>query len=184
MEGEELEALVASIKEHGLRRPITLLDDKILDGRNRYRACLLAKVEPATRNFRGGDPLAFVVDENVCRRHLDESQRAMVAAKMATLSEGRPLKTAQICAVSQDETAKRLNVGRRCYFAAPQCGDIRKRIKKPPGKVDRRDQRNRRCPTKYRQDADVLRAQENSGTAQCRRHRQSLVVMPQQKIII
>jgi hypothetical protein len=55
-------------------------------------------------------------------------------------------------------------------------GDHRSRL--PPRKVDRRDQRNRRCPTKYRQDADVLRAQENGGTAQCRRHRQSLVVMP------
>src|SRR5262249_43207967 len=47
------------------------------------------------------------------RRHSDESQRAMVAARIATLNEGRPTNTAQICAVSQEEAAQRLNVGRR-----------------------------------------------------------------------
>jgi hypothetical protein len=37
------------------------------------------------------------------RRHLNESQRAMVAAKLANLGEGRPSKTAPIGAVSQSE---------------------------------------------------------------------------------
>lgn len=46
IEGVEFDELVASIKEHGLRHPITTLDDMILDGRNRYRACLAAGVAP------------------------------------------------------------------------------------------------------------------------------------------
>jgi hypothetical protein len=45
-------------------------------------------------------------------RHLDESQRAMVAARLANLGEGRPGKTASIDAVSQPQAAERLNVSR------------------------------------------------------------------------
>jgi hypothetical protein len=45
------------------------------------------------------------------RRHLDESQRAMVAAKIATLPRGTN-QHAQICAPTQDNAADLLNVSR------------------------------------------------------------------------
>jgi N6-adenosine-specific RNA methylase IME4 len=88
IEGAEFEELVADIKANGLIEPVILFDDLILDGRNRYRACIAAGVEPSVRPFMGDDPAAFVVSMNVARRHLSESQRAMVAAKLATLKQG------------------------------------------------------------------------------------------------
>jgi hypothetical protein len=46
MEGIEFDELVADIKAHGLRNPITLFEDQILEGRNRDRACRIAGIKP------------------------------------------------------------------------------------------------------------------------------------------
>lgn len=85
-------ALVEDICANGLREPITLCGGMVLDGRNRLRACQDAGIEPRFHDYDGLDPAAFVVSLILRRHHLDESQRAMVAAKLATLGEGRPLK--------------------------------------------------------------------------------------------
>ena len=80
--------LVSDIKQHGLREPIVLYKHQILDGRNRYQACLRARVKPKFREYKGGDPLAYVVSTNLRRRHLNESQRGLVAARLARLTHG------------------------------------------------------------------------------------------------
>ena len=64
MHGAEFDALVDDIREHGLREPITLLEDgRSIDGKNRYRACLKAKREIRTQRYIGPDEglLDFVV---------------------------------------------------------------------------------------------------------------------------
>jgi hypothetical protein len=66
---------VADVHEHGLREPIVLFEDKILDGRNRYRACTAADIQPNFENYTGDDPVAYAVSLNLRRRHLNESQR-------------------------------------------------------------------------------------------------------------
>jgi hypothetical protein len=59
-----------------------------LDGRNRLRACEIAGVEPSTDLWAGeGSPTEWVVSQNIHRRHLDASQRAMVAAGLVPLFE-------------------------------------------------------------------------------------------------
>lgn len=97
IEGAEFDALVADIKTFGLREKIWLYDDKILDGRNRFLACKKAGVEPEFRTYRGTESgaLALVVSSNINRRHLTESQRAMVAARIATLRHGGDRKSDQ-----------------------------------------------------------------------------------------
>lgn len=71
--------LVEDIKSNGLREPIWLYDDQILDGRNRWRACVQAGVDPAFRPYTGDDPLAFVLSLNLHRRHLTSEQKAVLA---------------------------------------------------------------------------------------------------------
>lgn len=76
----ELVELAADIAEHGLNHPITLLPDgTLLDGRNRLAACERAGLPATFRVFTGDDPIAFVISENVKRRHLNDGQLAFVA---------------------------------------------------------------------------------------------------------
>ena len=98
MEGQAFDDLVASIREHGLISPITLLDGKILDGRNRYRACLKADVEPDFEILDSSDPekwVAYVEAQNFCRRHLTNVQRTAIAGRLVS-SNFMPAKEAAI----------------------------------------------------------------------------------------
>ncbi|MEK6608177.1 MAG: ParB N-terminal domain-containing protein [Myxococcota bacterium] len=97
LDGEEFDALVADIKANGLRVPITIFDGKILDGRNRYRACQAAGVKPRFEKFSGTetDALGFVLSLNLSRRHLTTPQRAALALRFLAvereLARGRML---------------------------------------------------------------------------------------------
>jgi ParB family chromosome partitioning protein len=88
MPESELAALAEDIGNNGLLEPIWLFDGKILDGRHRYSACESAGVEPEFRQYEGDDPLGFVISLNLKRRHLTESQRAMVASELANMEVG------------------------------------------------------------------------------------------------
>jgi ParB-like chromosome segregation protein Spo0J len=119
IEGEGFDALKADIKAKGLREPIVLYNKQILDGRNRYRACIAVKVKPKFETYRGKDPLGYVISLNVKRRHLDESQRAMAAARVATLPAHRPGKgRVPIGTLSWDQAADVMGVGRRSVARA------------------------------------------------------------------
>jgi ParB-like chromosome segregation protein Spo0J len=88
LEGPELAALTADIAAYGLREAIVLYEGQILDGRHRFRACQALGIACPIRAYTGDDPLAYVVSLNLQRRHLRESQRAMVAVKLANMRQG------------------------------------------------------------------------------------------------
>jgi ParB-like nuclease family protein len=97
LHGTAIGELAADIKFHGLREPIVLdSQGRILDGRNRLRACHLVGVEPRFVEWDGqGSPVAFVLSRNLHRRHLNESQRSMVAAHAKHLFEHEAIKRRQ-----------------------------------------------------------------------------------------
>ena len=78
---ELIEELADDIRERGQIDAISLFDGKIIDGRTRYKACLLASVEPVCEDVYPEDPVAFVLSKNSKRRHLKASQLATVADK-------------------------------------------------------------------------------------------------------
>jgi hypothetical protein len=81
MTTEEFAGLVKSIKAHGQRDRITLVEHEgewlILDGACREIACVMAGVEPQYRKIKVDDPRDYWMSMNIMRVHLNESQRAM-----------------------------------------------------------------------------------------------------------
>jgi ParB-like chromosome segregation protein Spo0J len=118
MNGTEFEELVDSIKTSGFYacEPITLHQGKIIDGRNRALACEVAKIDPIYTDLPSGvDPLQFVIAKNLHRRHLNETQRATVAARIATMKHGGDRKSNRDAnlQVNRATAANMLNVSER-----------------------------------------------------------------------
>jgi hypothetical protein len=88
MAGVEFDRLKEDIRTRKQQEPIITYEDKVLDGRNRYKACKELFLTPTIKRYDGADPLGFVLGANLHRRHLNESQRAMVAAKLVTTKLG------------------------------------------------------------------------------------------------
>lgn len=84
----ELDALAEGIKTEGQKVPICLYRGQILDGRNRFRACERAGIKPVFEEYCGNNPLGHVVQLNLKRRHMNDDQRAMVAARLANMTHG------------------------------------------------------------------------------------------------
>ena len=92
VEGEEFKTLVADIRSNGLLFPIMIdLEGRILDGRNRARACKEIGIDPPATVYEGTDPAAVIVSANIHRRHLTRKQRAFIAAELARMRPGRPI---------------------------------------------------------------------------------------------
>lgn len=80
MDGADFEALKADIRANGLHQPIVFYEGQILDGGNRYRACVELDITPAAIEYAGTDPLGFVFSANARRRHLTPGQYAAIVA--------------------------------------------------------------------------------------------------------
>jgi hypothetical protein len=112
MSDEEVNDLGEDMLIHGQRKRIMLFEGMILDGRNRYNACLLKGIEPRFVDYHGPDPLGLVISLNLKRRHLDDAQRAIIAAKLATMKRGDNQHSPN-GETSQAKAAELLNVSKR-----------------------------------------------------------------------
>ena len=121
MSDEDVARLSADIKENGLREPIHVFDDAIIDGRNRFRACKMAGVRPEFLDYQGDEDslVEFAVSLNLHRRHLTESQRAVVASNIATLEQGANLHLG----VKISEAASMMGVSERSVKSAKKVKD-------------------------------------------------------------
>jgi N6-adenosine-specific RNA methylase IME4 len=90
MNDVDLDELVKDMRVNGYdtTAPIITYQDRILDGRNRFKASQLAGVNPTFDTYDGDDPLTYVIRHNLHRRHLTESQRAVISSKMSTMERG------------------------------------------------------------------------------------------------
>ncbi|MEV8477862.1 DUF5131 family protein [Streptomyces sp. NPDC051173] len=102
IDGEEFTKLADSIKRNGLREPIIVNHDRtvLIDGRNRYRACEQAGVDPVFEmlgsHYDELKILNLIVDRNERRRDMNAGQKAMVALTLEPMfakaaKAGRPI---------------------------------------------------------------------------------------------
>jgi len=117
MAEEEIEKLAADIIDIGMKVPIVLDDHgRLIDGRNRLRACkLLGRrfIEAQTYFGQGDAIVRFVISRNLHRRHLTTAQRVDIAARVAVGLHGGDRSKAQICALTQAEAANQRAVSER-----------------------------------------------------------------------
>ncbi|MQT77289.1 MULTISPECIES: hypothetical protein [Pseudomonas] len=122
---EGLTLLSLSLQDKGQREPIVLSEGKILDGRNRFRGLKALNRPIETLNFEGDDPVSYVADHNLHRRHLKPSQRAAVAAWLSELLRADNLEESaesedtadSALALTQAEAANQLGVSKRLVAA-------------------------------------------------------------------
>jgi ParB-like chromosome segregation protein Spo0J len=117
LSGEDLTRLENDIKLNGQTTPVIMSKGMLIDGRNRYAACSRAniKVKVSEKTFADDDEcIRYIISTNIHRRHLTESQRAMIAAELANLGNGEH-QAASIDAapkVTQPQAADMMQVSR------------------------------------------------------------------------
>jgi hypothetical protein len=125
-----LKLLCDHLRTHGLIYPIKRYEGLVLAGRNREIGCRITGIVPRYEDYKGDDPVGFAIGENEARRQtLSESQRAMVAARLANLGPGQKAGRGGKPAdppVTQATAAKSQGVGERTARAA------RKILRKAP----------------------------------------------------
>lgn len=121
IEGPAFDDFVEDVRANGIHEPIVMYEGQVLDGRNRYMAARQLGIEYPATEYEGGDPLGYVISLNLKRRHLTESQRSNVAARLANMKSGERTDlepSANLRQVSIDDAARMLNVSPRSVDSA------------------------------------------------------------------
>jgi ParB/Sulfiredoxin domain len=120
MPDDELRDLAADIKKNGLQYSIIIDGGKILDGRNRLKACKLAGVQPRFVPLDGIDPITFVLSVNLLRRHLTPLQRREVIAKVLKQEPARSNRRVAAETKSDHKTVGKVRKGLEATGEIPQ----------------------------------------------------------------
>lgn len=120
MSSYAFEILKDDIKTNGCHTPLWLYDGMIIDGRHRFEACEELDIKPKYETFEGTEEemLAFVISQNLHRRHLSESNRATIASCLANMPVGKPKGKKAAYSVTQPVAARLLNVSLRSVSSA------------------------------------------------------------------
>lgn len=107
---QEFQIICVDVKTNGFLHPIRISkNDLLIDGRNRLQAAWVLGIKPPIEHFDPPDILAYVLSENVARRHLTVGQRAMLAEKIANLKRGQKTNAANHAFVSEKQASRQLN---------------------------------------------------------------------------
>jgi len=173
----DLQNLADDIALNGQKEAIVLYEGKILDGRNRYAACKLAKVEPRTKEFQGKNPVAFVLSKNVWRRHLTTRERAEIAV-WASTAEG-----SNEPAMTQAKAAEALKISKSSVKRA------KARIAPAPkkSKPNRRDESDGWTAAQLKEDEELSEAfdriEKIYGTEDAKHIRNGVVPMNRKDVV-
>lgn len=103
---DDFRALKEDIRAHGQSVPILTFKGKVIDGRNRLKACEELGIAPKTEEWGGSKPLVdFIVGLNLHRRHLSSGQRAAcgteIEERLATEAKARQAANARATAAQK-----------------------------------------------------------------------------------
>lgn len=100
LSGHEFDCLKVDIRENGLRTPITTYKGMILDGGNRYQACIEIGINPIFEEYVGNNLSSFVLTSNLHRRHLSPGQQAAIVACVQDWAKAHPPGNFERCNVA------------------------------------------------------------------------------------
>ena len=117
--------LLESVRKHGVLVPIVITPDGVLiDGVHRQKAAIeTGQVAPARYCAPDADVIKEVISYNLARRHMNTSQRAVVADKLSALSTPGGDRKGDHSAnsqndLTQDKAAQIMSVGTRAVSEA------------------------------------------------------------------
>lgn len=81
---EEFGEIVRGMQASGYDpdKPVVLWEGQIADGRGRHGAAIRCGIVPTFKRYIGDDPFTFVLNANLARRHLSETDKAQATLKI------------------------------------------------------------------------------------------------------
>lgn len=110
IKGAAWDEFVEDIRANGLKNPIDLLPDgRVIDGRNRLKACRQLGIEPIYRTVTE-DPTTYVMTMNIHRRNLDASRKSALAVSIMAHTEAAKAAKRKALGSSRGGSAKVLPI--------------------------------------------------------------------------